>query len=69
MHIKKYNLFLIIFNYIFYENSQTKKQLSEQNKKHNDIVKVAGEANTREEFETAYKKLKAMIVAFGGHEE
>ncbi len=34
-----------------------------------DIVKVAGEANTREEFETEYHKLRKIIIAFGGHEE
>lgn len=34
-----------------------------------DIVKVAGEANTREEFDREYKKLREIIVGFGGHEE
>lgn len=34
-----------------------------------DIVKVAGEANTREEFEAEYNKLKQIIVDYGGHEE
>lgn len=34
-----------------------------------DIVKVAGEANIREEFEAEYKKLRDIIIRFGGHEE
>lgn len=34
-----------------------------------DIVKVAWEADTKEEFEAEYKKLRDIIIEFGGHEE
>ena len=34
-----------------------------------DIVKVAGEANTKEEFDREWDKLKKIITDFGGHEE
>lgn len=34
-----------------------------------DIVKVAGEANTKEQFEREWDKLKQIIVDYGGHEE
>ena len=34
-----------------------------------DIVKVAGEANTTEQFEREWKKLKQIILEYGAHEE
>lgn len=34
-----------------------------------DIVKVAGEANTKEDFDREWNKLKKIIVEYGGHEE
>jgi phosphomannomutase len=34
-----------------------------------DIVKVAGEANTKEDFDREWTKLKKIITDFGGHEE
>ena len=34
-----------------------------------DIVKVAGEANTKEDFDREWNKLKKIITDFGGHEE
>ncbi len=34
-----------------------------------DIVKVAGEADNREQFDTEREKLKKLIVEYGGHEE
>jgi phosphomannomutase len=34
-----------------------------------DIVKVAGEADTKEEFDREWNKLRQLIIAFGGHEE